>query len=173
MSQPPYAPFTPPPLPTPPPRKRHVGRWILGGVGALVVLFIVIGSLNGGSTPASTTSAAATTAPAPVIPAATVAPVVPAPAPVPVPAPAPPAPKGIGDGTHIVGTDIERGTYRSSGAEPGLFEFCYWTTKAGASSNSKIIDMGSANADEQQVVEIGSGVKAFESNGCAPWTKVG
>jgi hypothetical protein len=82
-------------------------------------------------------------------------------------------PAGIGDGTHIVGVDIQPGTYRSAGATPSFIELCMWSTKSGASSNSNIIDIGSANADEQQVVEIGRGVKAFESNGCEPWEKIG
>jgi len=85
-----------------------------------------------------------------------------------------PSPTGtIGEGTYIVGVDIEPGTYRSTGAKKGLFEFCSWRTLAGPSDNSDIIDIGSANADEPMVVEIGPEVKAFKSSNCEPWQRVG
>lgn len=79
--------------------------------------------------------------------------------------------EGIGDGTHIIGQDMEPGTYRSTGAKQGLFEFCHWATKSGASSNSDTVDFGTANANEPMVVEIGKNVKAFESSNCEPWIK--
>jgi len=142
-------------------RARKVGAWILGG---LVALFVIAG-ISGGRDDQPTTVTevpAAVAGPAPAAPAAVEA----------APAPEPAAPEGIGDGTHIVGVDIEPGTYRSAGATPGLFELCMWSTKDGPSSNSNIIDLGTANADEQQVVEIGSGVEAFESSGCDTWQRV-
>jgi hypothetical protein len=78
----------------------------------------------------------------------------------------------IGNGTHIVGTDIQPGTYRSAGAEPGIFELCVWSTLDGPSSNSNTLDFGTANADDQQVVEISESVGAFETSGCSPWERV-
>lgn len=80
--------------------------------------------------------------------------------------------EGIGNGTHLVGPDIAPGTYRSAGAQEGFFELCIWSTRVGASTNSDIIDFGTANADDQQVVEIGEGVGAFETSNCEPWTLV-
>ena len=82
-----------------------------------------------------------------------------------------PVEAGIGDGTHIIGKDMERGTYRSTGAKQGLFEFCSWSTLSGASSNSDILDFGTANANEPMVVEIEKNAKAFKSSNCEPWIK--
>lgn len=92
-----------------------------------------------------------------------------------VPATREPLPSGTipGSGLFIVGSDIQPGLYRSTGAERGLFEFCSWSTNEGPSSNSDIIDFGTANADEPIVVEIGPEVGAFETSNCEPWTKIG
>jgi hypothetical protein len=92
---------------------------------------------------------------------------------VPIPSPtAQPAADGIPSGTWIIGVDMQPGTYRSGGAEHGIFEFCSWSTKSGPSTNSTTLDFGTANADEPMIVEITSKVKAFTTNNCEPWTKV-
>ncbi|MDN5931012.1 MAG: hypothetical protein L0I24_08120 [Pseudonocardia sp.] len=158
--------YAPPPQPWPqqhrapapaPVEKKRTGRKVLAwSAVALFALFVIAGvSGNRGSSPGPAASGGAV----PVVEGA-------------APAAVPGDDGTIGDGTHIVGVDIEPGTYRSSGAEAGLFELCAWFTKDGPSSNSGIIDFGTGNVDEAQVVEIGSGVKAFESQGCEAWTRV-
>jgi hypothetical protein len=77
-----------------------------------------------------------------------------------------------GDGFFRVGTDIQPGTYRSTGAQEGIFEFCSWSTKKGAVSNSDTVDFGTANANEPMVVEIGKNTKGFQTSNCEPWVKV-
>jgi len=79
----------------------------------------------------------------------------------------------LDDGTYIVGEDIWPGTYRSAGAVDSAFPFCFWSTNKGASTNSEVIDIGSAGVGEQQVVKIGKGVGAFDTSGCEPWEKIG
>lgn len=146
--------------PPPPAKPKRTGRKILAWSAVAVLgLFVVAGIAgNQGAAPDPAASGAAVPVVEGEAPAAAVEPA---------------APDGIGDGTHIVGTDIEPGTYRTTGAAPGLFELCLWSTKDGPSSNSDIIDLGTANVDEAQVVEIDGSVGAFESQGCAPWTRVG
>lgn len=80
--------------------------------------------------------------------------------------------EGLGDGTWIVGSDIQLGNYRSAGARHGQPGYCAWTTRSGSAANSRIIDFGSANVGEQTVVEINAAVKAFTSANCEPWMKV-
>jgi hypothetical protein len=145
--------------------------------GGFVVLAIWAG-LSNQDDPApvaqSAPSTATTTAPRATYakPTHTPPPTTAAPAPTAAAAPASPR-TSFGDGTWIVGTDIEPGTYRSSGATPGFFEFCSATTRSGASSNSDMIDWVTANANEPVVIEIGPKVKAFDVSGCEPFVKVG
>jgi hypothetical protein len=171
-----YAPPAPAAQPEPPRtgRGRKALRWIVGGFVAL----FVIGSITGPRDDEQATvtevpaAAAVPAVDAPAAPAAEVTPAPEALAPEASTAPQLAAPEGIGEGTHIVGVDIEPGTYRSSGATPGLFELCLWSTKDGPASNADVIDFGTANTDERQVVEIASDVGAFESSGCEPWQRV-
>lgn len=141
-------------------RKGPKWPWWVGGGAALLLVLAIAGATGGSEAePAVRQSAPTVTYQPPTF--RTQAPTYTA-----------PKPSGIGSGTHIVGVDIQPGTYRSQGAQQGLIEFCSWTTRKGASSNSDIIDFGSANANEPMVVEIGKGVKAFETNNCEPWQKV-
>ena len=155
---------TPPAPPQPPKKEAKRVHW----AGVIVIGFfcfvfgIGCGATTSGSTPAAQSSPS-TSAPRPTYTAPTYSP------PVTV-APAAPT-TSFGDGTWIVGSDIQPGTYRSSGAKQGLFELCSATTKSGASSNSDTIDWVTANANEPVVIEIGPGVKAFEVSGCEPFTK--
>lgn len=80
-------------------------------------------------------------------------------------------PSGIGSGTFIVGQDIQPGTYKSAGAEEGMFEFCSWSIQKGPNTNSGILDFGTANANEQMVVKIGKNAGAFTSSNCEPWVR--
>ena len=71
----------------------------------------------------------------------------------------------FGDSTHIVGTDIEPGTYitgRSSG--------CSWQRLSGLSgAASEVIDSGSGAS---QIVTISPSDAGFISESCGDWTRV-
>ena len=69
------------------------------------------------------------------------------------------------DGTWLVGTDIQPGTYRSS-SDPS----CYWARLTNTSGDFDAI-LANGNG-ENQTVTITKSDKAFESVHCAPWTKV-
>jgi hypothetical protein len=79
----------------------------------------------------------------------------------------------FGDGTWVVGEDIVGGTYKSSGAQEGIFELCSVTTLAGDTSDSKVIDWLTANADEPMRLKVSGKVKAVKATGCETFTKVG
>ena len=71
-----------------------------------------------------------------------------------------------GDGTYLVGTDIEPGTYRAAGADS-----CYWARLSGTTGDlDEIIvnDFGSG----QMVVTIAESDVAFETARCGTWEKV-
>lgn len=70
-----------------------------------------------------------------------------------------------GTGTFLVGSDINPGTYRAA-ASPG----CYWARLASLDT-SNIVD--NDNADGPVVVEILASDKAFQTNGCADFHKIG
>ena len=73
----------------------------------------------------------------------------------------------FGDGTQLVGTDVQAGTYRA----PGGAE-CYWERLKGASGSVNDIianDMGTTNP----VVQIAASDYAFTSSNCGGWTKIG
>jgi hypothetical protein len=75
----------------------------------------------------------------------------------------------VGDGTYVVGTDVQPGTYRSAGVREGAPGRCAWRTRAGTATVAR----GGGTAGERQVVEITEKVTAFETAGCTPWVKVG
>jgi hypothetical protein len=84
-------------------------------------------------------------------------------------APAPAAGTTIGgDGTYLVGTDIKPGTYRTSGpAGSG----CYWARLKNTSGDSGSI-LANDNTDGPTVVTIKPTDGAFETSGCADWTRI-
>lgn len=103
-----------------------------------------------------------------------------APDPAPGPAPAQPAPPQPGpaqpaaapgvamdhDGTFLVGTDIQPGTYASAGpVENGT---CYWKRMADLHGGD-IID--NAFSKKPQLISIDATDKAFKTSGCQPWQK--
>lgn len=69
------------------------------------------------------------------------------------------------DGTHMVGTDIQPGTYRLRIRSPA----CYWARLKGFSG-----EMGDLVANENEsgptLVTVKSNDKGFESKGCGTWT---
>ncbi|MFJ9849595.1 hypothetical protein [Streptomyces sp. NPDC101150] len=83
------------------------------------------------------------------------------------PANDPDAPKPIGEGTYIVGDEIEPGTYKTDGGDN-----CYW---ARLTSTSGDLDAIIANGLPQGTgyVTIAPSDKAFETSGCGDWTKTG
>src|SRR5262245_290150 len=128
---------------------------------------------------ATPTPAPQPTAP-PAVPTAAPPPtrvVVVAPSPTPPPA-APVAPKPTAapapaaqDGTLIVGTDIQPGTYRSRGAASGD-QNCYWARLRDFSgATGSVLDVGVGPG--QAVVTIAPTDKGFQTRNCQPWEKIG
>ena len=70
------------------------------------------------------------------------------------------------DGTYIVGTDIEPGTYRSSGSSG-----CYYARLSGFSGGLENL-IANDNTDAPAVVEIAPTDAGFESKRCGTWTKI-
>ena len=68
------------------------------------------------------------------------------------------------DGTYIVGTDIQPGTYKSSGQGS-----CYYSRLAGFGGDLGDI-IANENTDTAAVVTIAATDKGFKSNRCGTWT---
>lgn len=168
-------PLVPPPAPVPQAKARK-WPWIAG----IVVAFLFgLGIGGSGQQQPSSGSAGAGT---PVAqPAQTVTVVAPAPAQpadqavaeAPAPAPSSGPKTSFGDGTWVVGEDIEPGTYKSAGAQPGIMEFCAVSTHSGDTTDSPIIDIASANANEPIRIKADGKVKAVKASGCEDFVKVG
>ena len=71
----------------------------------------------------------------------------------------------FGDGTHLIGDDIEPGTYRNDGST------CYWERLSGL-SGSEADRIENDFIRGQAIVEILPTDKAFKSQGCGTWEKV-
>ena len=78
------------------------------------------------------------------------------------------APSGFGNGTHLVGTDIEPGTYRADAGEAG----CYWERLSGLGGDIDDVIAGEFVAEGSAVVAIGPADRAFKSEGCGRWAPV-
>ncbi|MEY9908368.1 hypothetical protein ABIA35_004601 [Catenulispora sp. MAP12-49] len=189
--QPYYGPPQPPVAPHHPTVRRRtaiaigVGALILGaGIGAAGKDPKTADTAAATTTKAATTVTATQTAPAPapvtVTAKAAAAPAAPAvtttaTATVTVTAAAPTsaAPSGIGDGTYVVGTDIKPGLYKTSGpADSGALANCYWERDRDLSGGMDSI-IANDNASGPTTVQISAGDKAFKTDGCAPWVKIG
>ena len=70
------------------------------------------------------------------------------------------------DGMYIVGTDIEPGTYKSTG-QTG----CYYARLSGFSGGLGEI-ISNENTDEPAVVTIAATDEGFKSSGCGIWEKI-
>lgn len=70
-----------------------------------------------------------------------------------------------GNGTFLVGTDIQPGTYRSDGGS-----LCYWARLSGLSGGLGDIISNSISPG-QQFVEVRASDAAFQSNGCGAWVR--
>lgn len=142
------------------------------------VLGVVIGTSGGssadeaGNVSAAPQATATVTATPPAVtePAATVTVEAPAPAPVTVTAaPVPDEPESSfdGDGTFVVGEDIQPGTYRNAGSSG-----CYWARLSGLSGEfGDIITNGVG--DGPQVVQIAADDAAFDTSRCGTWELAG
>jgi hypothetical protein len=72
----------------------------------------------------------------------------------------------FGDGTHVVGKDIQPGTYRTRTGSSG----CYYSRLSGFSGElSEIIT--NENTDYPAVIAIGATDKGFKSSRCGKWTQ--
>jgi len=72
----------------------------------------------------------------------------------------------FGDGNHIVGTDIQPGTYRTRKASSG----CYYSRLSGfGGSLGEIIS--NENTDAPAVITIAATDKGFKSTRCGTWTQ--
>ncbi|MGH8791205.1 MAG: hypothetical protein ACRDXX_00965 [Stackebrandtia sp.] len=73
-----------------------------------------------------------------------------------------------GDGTYMVGDDIEAGDYTAT--VPDDSTMCYWERLSGASGEFEdIIANDIADAGEQVRVTIEDGDEAFSTSGCGAW----
>ena len=146
---------TPPP---PPPKGRNWGRiaLIVGGVIVVLAILAYIGGSDGEPTASASLAQSE--------PAAASEPALPS-----EPPPSQPAPTStfaaFGDGDHIVGTDIQAGTYRVR--EPAAF--CYWERLSGfGGSLDEIIANGTGGGFF--TVTIAASDAGFSSQGCGDWT---
>jgi hypothetical protein len=86
---------------------------------------------------------------------------------------APPPPPGPAtvlsrDGTYLVGSDIAPGTYRAK----DIGNNCYWA-RLNSTNPQDIITNDNVSAGGQALVTIAKGDKAFQTQGCGTWQKVG
>lgn len=94
------------------------------------------------------------------------------PTPTPASAPAVSAASGIGSGTWIVGTDMQPGTYRSSGPNDTV-GYCMWSRHSVITGDPfEGIVASDGTKSGQMVVTIAPTDKMFITKGCAPFERV-
>jgi hypothetical protein len=135
----------------------------LGVLGGLVLVLIGVGigaAGKGTPSPAPTVTVTAAAAPAATI-TITAKPT----------APAAPANTTMGgDGVYVVGVNIRRGTYSTSGAVGGSGGDCYYALLS-STNTSDIIDNN--NVTGPATITVGPGVKAVQVTGCNTWHRIG
>jgi hypothetical protein len=157
---------------------------LVGGALAIALVSCFIGSAIGGSATTSRNAASpvvstvtitetvqvpATPPPTTGVPATTGPPATTAPPPATPPAAAGPT---IRDGTWLVGTDIQPGQYRAR--VPADSSLCYWARLRGTSGTANdSISNGAHQPNTEAFVTIARTDKAFQSEGCGSWTKIG
>ncbi|WP_338780722.1 hypothetical protein [Streptomyces sp. DG1A-41] len=72
-----------------------------------------------------------------------------------------------GDGTFLVGEEIEPGTYRTAGPADSAIPNCYWARLSGASGELDEL-IANGNTAGPATVTIASGDQAFQTTGCRP-----
>ena len=82
-----------------------------------------------------------------------------------------PANDSFGDGTWIVGDDIEPGRYRTPNDAKGSFVLCSWTRLSGLSGDLDDV-IAIKLPSGPTYVEILPTDVAFETDDCGLWTKV-
>ena len=73
----------------------------------------------------------------------------------------------FGDGTYLVGFDIEPGIYRAPGGS-----FCTWQRLSGVSGEFDDIIAIDVSENSGQIVEVKATDKAFKVSGCGRWEPV-
>ena len=73
----------------------------------------------------------------------------------------------FGDGTYIVGVDIQPGTYRNEGAGS-----CYWERLSGFGGAIDDI-ISNDNNDAIAIVTIATSDAGFSASRCGTWTRIG
>ncbi len=163
-SQPPmYPPLSqlqmPPPQMEPQKPKSRKRLWLI--IGAVVLVLIVIGAIAsqaGNSSQPTTTPQV--TQPAGSSQQPTTRPATPTTQPTTATYPQ------FGDGTFVVGKDIQPGTYRTREASSG----CYYARLSGFGGTLGEI-IANNNTDAPAIVTIAATDKGFESTRCGTWTK--
>ena len=146
----PPPPFGGPPPGGPPPDRSDFS--VLGIVSAVVVVFVLVVALVVNATSGDELSdEAASTAPPPSATAA-------------APTTDTPEPPGFGDGTYLVGTDIQPGLYRTDGTD-----FCSWQRLSDLSGDHDAV-LAWEFADGQAYVEILPTDVAFSTDDCGRWS---
>jgi hypothetical protein len=148
----------PPPFGGPPPPDR-LGYSIPGIVFVIVLLLVLVVTLVDRATSADDSSDAA--APSAMPPPATVA------APTTDTLGPAPEPPGFGDGTYLVGTDVQPGLYRTDGATT-----CSWRRLSDLSGDYDAILASDYFSDGQAYVEILPTDGAFSTDDCGRWAPV-
>ncbi|MFJ8668278.1 hypothetical protein [Streptomyces sp. NPDC093600] len=77
-----------------------------------------------------------------------------------------------GEGTFLVGEEIEPGTYRSAGGADESFPSCYWARLRGTTGNPDEVIANHASKGQTTVTILASD-RAFLTQGCKPWSKIG
>lgn len=164
--RPPYPPsqpaFPPPPAPSDwqapvprqqPAKKRRPWLWIVGALAVLLVIGMFNAVAGSGSAPASAPPGQAASSAQPTRASA------------PTSTPAPTF-AHFGDGTFIVGRDIQPGTYRTRQGSAS----CYYARLKGFGGTVDEI-IANDNTDDTAIVTIAASDKGFQSTGCGTWTK--
>ena len=76
-----------------------------------------------------------------------------------------PAPESFGDGTHIVGADIQAGRYEA--LEPG--DDCSWQRLSGLSGEYRDV-LADGNPQHRTIIDVLVDDAAVVTSGCGPWT---
>ena len=152
-----------PPQPWPPRKKPRVWPWIV--IPVAVLTFGGCAAIIGTAANEASKTAPSTTVPRaivePVIARSTASTTTPA-----TTTPAGPATTIRKDGTYMVGTQIEPGTWQATGGS-----FCYWERMKDLTGGfGSILDNGLESG--QQLVTILPTDKAFKTQGCGTWTLI-